>query len=76
MLIGQDTRRVLVAGRSYLARTIRPGQSTKDYRCPGCNQIVRAGVGHVVAWPESAPIGYDSGVELRRHWHTSCWSRA
>jgi hypothetical protein len=38
----------------------------RTYRCPGCEQEIRPGVPHVVAWP-------DGRVDDRRHWHTSCW---
>jgi hypothetical protein len=41
---------------------------TKMYRCPGCQQIVRVGVEHLVVVP-------DDGAEERRHWHTGCWQR-
>ena len=75
LLIGQNVRRHLVDGVSFLSRTIRAGQSVKDYRCPGCNQLIRAGVGHVVVWPETPPLGVASGVDVRRHWHTTCWER-
>ncbi|MFE9248280.1 ATP/GTP-binding protein [Streptomyces sp. NPDC007088] len=40
----------------------------KVYRCPGCDQEIRSGVPHVVAWSEY------SGVDERRHWHKSCWN--
>ncbi|MEZ7003948.1 ATP/GTP-binding protein [Streptomyces sp. AD55] len=40
----------------------------KSYRCPGCDQAIPDGVPHVVAWPQH------SGVDDRRHWHTSCWN--
>jgi hypothetical protein len=46
--------------------------SAKQYRCPGCDQIV-AEVAHVVVWRTDALVG--GGVEDRRHWHTACWDR-
>lgn len=66
-------------GGWYLERTdrfrgedwkVRPvdGGSGKVYRCPGCEQEIRPGVGHVVAWPEHA------GADDRRHWHSACWN--
>lgn len=76
LLIGSDVRRTTHQGRSVLVRTIRAGSSVKDYRCPGCNQLVKAGVGHVVVWPETAPLGADRGLDVRRHWHQFCWERA
>jgi hypothetical protein len=53
----------------WQARAIAPARAVKEYRCPGCNQQIRLGVAHVVAWKESDEEG-------RRHWHTPCWSRA
>lgn len=49
-------------------RVVHPFQARKDYVCPGCQQVVRAGVGHVVVVPREA-------VDLRRHWHRPCWER-
>ena len=45
---------------------VQPYQASKPYRCPGCNQDIEAGVGHLVAVPTEAP-------DLRRHWHHPCW---
>jgi hypothetical protein len=42
------------------------GSSARSYRCPGCDQELRPGTPHVVAWPEGRP-------DDRRHWHTACW---
>jgi hypothetical protein len=49
---------------------VRPvaGSGGKCYRCPGCDQEIAPGTGHVVAWPEYG------GVDDRRHWHTGCWN--
>lgn len=47
-------------------RRVQPYQATKPYRCPGCNQVIANGTGHVVVVPVDAP-------ELRRHWHLPCW---
>jgi hypothetical protein len=47
-------------------RRIHPSQARKAYVCPGCQQPVAIGTGHVVVVPRDAP-------DLRRHWHTSCW---
>ena len=66
-------------GSGYVERTesfrgeewrVRPvaGAVGKRYRCPGCDQEIPPGVGHVVAWPEHG------GVDDRRHWHTACWN--
>ncbi|MGE3622142.1 MAG: hypothetical protein AB7L84_16935 [Acidimicrobiia bacterium] len=48
-------------------RRIQPYQARKRYICPGCNQDIPPGTGHVVVVPPEAP-------DLRRHWHHSCWA--
>jgi hypothetical protein len=40
----------------------------KEYRCPGCDHPVRAGIWHLVVVPQA-------DVDARRHWHTECWRR-
>ncbi len=47
-------------------RRLQPYQATKTYLCPGCNQDIGPGTGHVVVVPLEAP-------DLRRHWHRACW---
>lgn len=47
-------------------RFVQPFEATKSYVCPGCNQELLPGTGHVVAVPVDAP-------DLRRHWHRPCW---
>ena len=47
--------------------------SDRAYRCPGCDQLIGAGVGHVVAWPGDHLFGADAALAERRHWHPSCW---
>ncbi|MGA2529857.1 MAG: hypothetical protein ABSG36_11925 [Acidimicrobiales bacterium] len=47
-------------------RRIQPYQADKTYICPGCNQEIFPGTGHVVVVPLSDPTG-------RRHWHSPCW---
>lgn len=42
--------------------------TAKPYRCPGCEQLLPAGVGHLVAWPAD-----DLEASDRRHWHSACW---
>jgi hypothetical protein len=53
----------------WMVRAIPGGAATKTYRCPGCDQEIRAAVPHVVVWPA------DGRGDLgdRRHWHTGCW---
>jgi len=50
-------------------RHVQPYQAVKTYRCPGCDHEIRPGEGHEVVVPVAAP-------DLRRHWHSGCWSRA
>ena len=45
--------------------------SDREYRCPGCDQVVTPGTAHVVAWRTDSWRG--DGVEDRRHWHGACW---
>ncbi|MBI3257131.1 MAG: hypothetical protein HYZ59_05025 [Actinobacteria bacterium] len=47
-------------------RRIQPFQALKQYQCPGCNQTIEPGIGHIVAVPHLEP-------DLRRHWHHGCW---
>jgi hypothetical protein len=42
--------------------------ASKPYRCPGCDQLIRPAVPHVVCWPLE-----DVEASDRRHWHTVCW---
>lgn len=48
-------------------RAVQPYQARKAYRCPGCNQDIAEGTGHLVVVPVAAP-------DLRRHWHHPCWA--
>lgn len=48
--------------------SVRQVSADKEYRCPGCQQLVRSGVPHLVVVPEDE-------LDLRRHWHTECWRR-
>jgi hypothetical protein len=47
-------------------RRVQPYQADKTYICPGCNQEIRPGTGHVVIVPTADPAS-------RRHWHSPCW---
>lgn len=51
-------------------RTISGAGAAKTYRCPGCQQEIRPGLPHVVAWRADR----HDGEEHRRHWHTPCWN--
>jgi hypothetical protein len=54
----------------WQVRHIPGASSTRDYRCPGCDQVVPAGTPHLVAWP----AGEYGSVDERRHWHAPCWA--
>ena len=51
----------------WLVRTVPAGD--KQYRCPGCDQEIPPGVGHLVVWPADGR----GDLTDRRHWHTACW---
>jgi hypothetical protein len=53
----------------WQVRAVPGGAAVKNYRCPGCDQEIRPGVAHLVAWPAD---GWGD-VTDRRHWHTGCW---
>jgi hypothetical protein len=57
---------VFVDGMPVGVARVQPFQSNKSYRCPGCNQLIAPGIGHIVVVPTEA-------ADLRRHWHTPCW---
>ena len=61
----------------WIVRAVAGAGSVKSYRCPGCDQEIRPGVPHVVAWPadtERAAWHGGGGLGDRRHWHTPCWN--
>ncbi len=55
-------------GEEWVVQTVA-GTAGRHYRCPGCDQEIPPGVGHVVAWP-----AHGGGVDDRRHWHRACWT--
>ena len=57
-----------IRGLSETVKAVQPVDATKSYRCPGCQGVIHAGVFHVVVIPDEQP-------NLRRHWHTGCWSK-
>lgn len=60
---------------TWMTQTMPGAQAQKAYVCPGCGQRIPPGTPHVVVWPY-APVGLlPTGVDERRHWHTSCWNR-
>lgn len=57
-----------LSGGPAEVRVVQPFQASKRYICPGCNQTIEVGQGHVVVVPTHAS-------DLRRHWHSPCWTR-
>ncbi|MBV9821617.1 MAG: ATP/GTP-binding protein [Actinobacteria bacterium] len=56
-------------GVDYRVRSVTGAASPgRTYRCPGCDQLLAAGTGHLVTWP-----AHDAEATDRRHWHTACW---
>ena len=53
-------------GGEVEVRRAQPYEARKVYLCPGCNQDIAVGLGHLVVVPTRTP-------ELRRHWHHACW---
>ncbi|HZZ47232.1 MAG TPA: hypothetical protein VFE65_10140 [Pseudonocardia sp.] len=63
------------ADGDWMVRTVPGSNAQKTYRCPGCDQQIPPGVGHIVAWPAGvAELSMPLGADGRRHWHTACWS--
>jgi hypothetical protein len=58
-----------LTGEQAEYQAIQPYQARKEYVCPGCNQEIRVGVGHVAVVPINRP-------EARRHWHKPCYEHA
>ena len=56
-------------GVDYAVRSVTGQAAVKEYRCPGCDQLIRTGQPHVVAWP-----AHEIDADDRRHWHTACWA--
>ncbi len=56
----------LVGPPGWIVKTVQPVRAVKEYRCPGCNQEIKQGTAHVVAWRPDDEEG-------RRHWHRGCW---
>lgn len=59
----------------WMVRRITGSASTKPYRCPGCDQLIRPATPHIVAWPVEPAwwADADDGLDQRRHWHSACW---
>mgnify|MGYP006267738353 CR=1 FL=1 len=56
----------------WVVQKITGQQATKEYRCPGCDQVIGIGLAHTVTWPFT---GRDDDVSGRRHWHNMCWQK-
>jgi hypothetical protein len=54
---------------AWSVRHIPVESALRTYRCPGCDQEIPPGFGHVVVWPADER----GDVTDRRHWHTACW---
>ncbi len=57
------------ADGEWVVQAVRGGE--REYRCPGCDQLIPPGTPQVVAWRSDDLLG--DGIEGRRHWHTACW---
>lgn len=55
----------------FYVRTMSGVDAIKSNICPGCDNIIPAGISHIVAWPKD--VG--RGPQDRRHWHSYCWQR-
>lgn len=64
-----------VKGEDWVVQKITGSASTKNYRCPGCNQEIRPATPHTVAWPYDDHTDHEARVHDRRHWHNPCWDR-
>ena len=64
-----------VRGEDWVVQRITGSASTKNYRCPGCDQEIRPATPHTVAWPYDDHTDHEARVSDRRHWHNACWER-
>lgn len=60
---------------SWHFRPLRASSAAKEYRCPGCDHVIRVSTPHVVVWPVEKSLLSEAAIDERRHWHTACWSR-
>lgn len=68
--LGSVTAAQSLPDGDWFVRPIAGSAATKVYRCPGCQQEIRPGTAHLVAWRADRA----DGDEHRRHWHTPCWN--
>jgi hypothetical protein len=59
----------------WLVQSMPGARAVKEYRCPGCETVIRPGTAHVVVWRDEPALGTERAVDDRRHWHTACWER-
>ena len=45
----------VAADGEWQVRQVSGSAATRDYRCPGCDQVIAAGTPHLVAWPAARP---------------------
>lgn len=60
-------------GSRWVVQPISERNAQKEYRCPGCDQLIPPGQAHLVAWEEESILGSQRALEDRRHWHSHCW---
>ncbi|MBT1003132.1 hypothetical protein KIH31_10990 [Paenarthrobacter sp. DKR-5] len=66
-------RRESAPDGEWSVRTITARNAAKEYRCPGCEQIIAPGTAHLVVWQEDSLFGSETALADRRHWHERCW---
>ena len=71
---GHRRERDTGSGEEWNVRTVPASAAVKEYRCPGCDQLVKVGVVHLVVWPTDHLFGVDGAAADRRHWHRGCWT--
>ena len=68
-------RAEIKADGRWIVRPMAGATAGKSYRCPGCEVLIPPGTAHIVAWPDTPPLGSERAVDERRHWHSACWRR-
>lgn len=66
--LAAPTRFVAPTWASAAGHDVREVTGDKEYRCPGCDHVVRPGLRHLVVVPQG-------DADARRHWHTECWRK-
>jgi hypothetical protein len=81
---GDDLSRLLTGwrrtevrrGGAYNVQPISALQAVKEYRCPGCGNVIEPGAAHLVVWRADGVLGEANDLAGRRHWHSHCWKVA